>query len=102
MPPNIIFATPRKNVQGHANGSVHVVIEAASLENDYMTINSFGLGAANVRLLLKRNPREKLSNVIPNEDLPKLVILSERNEESVKLFLSVHSGSKIFSKLSYM
>ena len=39
-------------------------------------------------LILKWNRKQKVNNGAPIDDLPRLVILSGRTEESVKLFLN--------------
>ncbi|XP_011684681.1 PREDICTED: fatty acid synthase-like [Wasmannia auropunctata] len=57
------------------------------LKNGYIGISSFGFGGANAHMLLKWNQKQKV-NSTPNDDLPRLVILSGRTKESVKLFLN--------------
>ncbi|KYN04769.1 Fatty acid synthase [Cyphomyrmex costatus] len=88
VPPNINFTSPRKNIDALLNGSVCVVQEPMPIKNGYIGINSFGFGGANAHMLLKWNRKQKVNNGTPNNDLPRLVILSGRTEESVKLFLN--------------
>jgi len=68
------------------------------LQNGYVGINNFGFGGSNAHVLLKWNDKLKINNGAPNDDLPRLVVLSGRTEESVKLFLNDVSVdfSKIF------
>ncbi|XP_011066826.1 PREDICTED: fatty acid synthase-like, partial [Acromyrmex echinatior] len=58
------------------------------LKNGCVGINCYGFGGSNAHMLLKWNPKQKINNGAPNDDLPRLVILSGRTEESVKLFLN--------------
>jgi len=55
--------------------------------NGYIGINSFGFGGANAHMLLKWNLKQKV-NGKSNDNLPRLVTLSGRTEESVKLFIN--------------
>ncbi|XP_036143017.1 fatty acid synthase-like [Monomorium pharaonis] len=88
VPPNINYTTPRNDIDALMNGTVCVVQEPMPLKNGYIGISSFGFGGANVHALLKWNHKQKINNGLPNDDLPRLVILSGRTEESVKLFLN--------------
>ncbi|XP_018317046.1 fatty acid synthase, partial [Mycetomoellerius zeteki] len=88
VPPNINYTSPRNDIDALINGTVRVIQEPMSLQNGYVGINSFGFGGSNVHVLLKWNDKLKINNGIPNDDLPRLVLLSGRTEESVKLFLN--------------
>ncbi|XP_036142985.1 fatty acid synthase-like [Monomorium pharaonis] len=88
IPSNINYTTPRNDIDALMNGSVCVVQEPMPLKNGYIGISSFGFGGANVHALLKWNHKQKNYNGLPNDDLPRLVILSGSTEESVKLFLN--------------
>jgi len=87
VPPNINYTSPRSDIEALINGTVRVVTEPMPLKNGYIGINSFGFGGSNAHTLLKWN-RKKINNKAPNDDLPRLVILSGRTEESVMLFLN--------------
>ncbi|XP_036143549.1 fatty acid synthase-like [Monomorium pharaonis] len=88
VPPNINYTTPRNDIDALINGTIRVVEKPMPLKNGYIGISSFGFGGANVHTLLKWNDKQKINNGLPNDDLPRLVILSGRTEESVKLFLN--------------
>ncbi|KYN28029.1 Fatty acid synthase [Trachymyrmex cornetzi] len=88
VPPNINYTTPRKDIDALINNSVCVVQKPLPLKNGYIGINSFGFGGSIAHTLLKWNNKLKINNGAPNDDLPRLVILSGRTEESVKLFLN--------------
>ncbi|XP_036142705.1 fatty acid synthase-like isoform X1 [Monomorium pharaonis] len=88
VPPNINYTTPRNDIDALVNGTVRVVKKPLPLKNGYIGISSFGFGGANVHALLKWNYKQKINNGLPNDDLPRLVILSGRSKKSVKLFLN--------------
>lgn len=88
VPPNINYTSPRDDIDALKNGIVRVVDESMPLKNGYIGINSFGFGGANAHMLLKWNLKQKVNNGAPSDDLPRLVILSGRTEESVKMFLN--------------
>jgi len=58
------------------------------ITNGYIGINSKGFGGANAHMLLKWNLKQKVNYGKSNDDLPRLVILSGRTEDSVKLFIN--------------
>lgn len=87
IPPNLHYKRPRKGVKALEEGRLKVVSEVTPWEGGYMGINSFGFGGANCHIVLKSNPNQKINNSLPADDLPRLVILSGRTEEAVKVFL---------------
>jgi len=95
VPPNINYTCPRSDIDALINGTVRVVTEPMKLKSGYIGINSFGFGGTNAHALLKWNLK-KINNRAPNDDLPRLVILSGRTEESVILFLN--DVSKYFKR----
>ncbi|XP_036142716.1 fatty acid synthase-like [Monomorium pharaonis] len=88
FPPNINYTSPRHDIEALLNGTVRVVEEPMPIKNGYICLNSFGFGGSNAHVLLKWNDKQKIKDRVTNDDLPKLVILSGRTEESVKLFLN--------------
>ncbi|XP_036138949.1 fatty acid synthase-like [Monomorium pharaonis] len=88
VPPNINYTSPRNDIDALINGTICVVKEPMPLKNGFIGINSFGFGGANAHMLLKWNSKQKINNRATNDDLPRLVILSGRTEESVKIFLN--------------
>ncbi|XP_018311540.1 fatty acid synthase [Mycetomoellerius zeteki] len=88
VPPNINYTSPRKDIDALLNGSICVIQERMPIKNGYVGISCYGFGGSNAHMLLKWNPKQKINNGAPNDGLPRLVILSGRTEESVKLFLN--------------
>ncbi|XP_039304084.1 fatty acid synthase [Solenopsis invicta] len=87
VPPNVNYTSARKDIDALINGTVRVVEEPMPIKNGFIGISGFGFGGSNAHMLLKWNPKQK-SNRATDDDLPRLVILSGRTKESVKLFLN--------------
>lgn len=51
-------------------------------------INSFGFGGANCHVLLNWNTKNKINNGLPEDDLPRLVLVSGRTQEAVNVILN--------------
>ncbi|XP_043668271.1 fatty acid synthase-like [Vespula pensylvanica] len=88
IPPNINCTQPRKSVKAFTEGRIKVVTEKTPLDGEYIAINSFGFGGANAHILLKSNPKIKINNGLPNDDLPRLVAVSGRTEAAVETILN--------------
>lgn len=78
IPPNINFSTPRRDIKGLLEGRLSVVADKTPLDGDLIGLNSFGFGGANAHVLLRRNPKEKVNQGIPTDDIPRLVTISGR------------------------
>ncbi|XP_050524285.1 fatty acid synthase [Daktulosphaira vitifoliae] len=88
IPPNINFHTPRKDITAFYNGRIKVVADKTSWKGGLVGINSFGFGGANCHVLLESNPKNKINNGLPDDDLPRLVAVSGRTEEAVSVILN--------------
>lgn len=51
------------------------------------SLNNFGIGGANGHVLLDSNHKMKINNGSPDDDLPRLVLVSGRTEEAVNFML---------------
>lgn len=67
---------------------LQVVTEPIPWEGGLAGVNSFGFGGANCHVLLSSNPKLKVNNGLPADDLPRLVVTSGRTEEAVDVVLS--------------
>ncbi|EFN62855.1 Fatty acid synthase, partial [Camponotus floridanus] len=88
IPPNINFTQPRKGVKAFDEGRICVVNTATQWKPGFVGINSFGFGGANCHILLQSNLKQKVNGGAPNDDLPRLVIVSGRTEQAVDLLLN--------------
>lgn len=53
----------------------------------FIGVNSFGFGGANVHVLLRRCSKLKADEGIPRDELPRLVCISGRTEDSIHSIL---------------
>ncbi|XP_018362103.1 PREDICTED: fatty acid synthase [Trachymyrmex cornetzi] len=87
IPCNLHFNRPREGLKALEDGRMKVVTESIPWEGTYSGISSFGFGGANCHIVLKSHPKNKINNGAPSDDLPRLVTVSGRTEDSVKVFL---------------
>ncbi|XP_012541735.1 fatty acid synthase [Monomorium pharaonis] len=87
IPPNLHYSRPREGFKALTDGRLKVVTELTPWNGGLMGINSFGFGGANCHIILKSNSKKKINNGAPNDDLPRLVAVSGRTEDSVNVFL---------------
>ncbi|KAJ8919478.1 hypothetical protein NQ315_002099 [Exocentrus adspersus] len=89
IPPNIHYNKSRAEIKGLVEGRLRVVTEKTPFEDDrgLVGVNSFGFGGGNCHVLLRWNPKTKVNNGLPKDNLPRLVCLSARTEEGVTSLL---------------
>ncbi|XP_011872608.1 PREDICTED: fatty acid synthase-like [Vollenhovia emeryi] len=87
IPANLHYKTPNPNIPGLNEGRIRVVDEATSWNGGLVGVNAFGFGGANAHILLRSNPKPKLSPLLNAELLPRLVTVSGRTEEAVHTLL---------------
>jgi len=87
IPPNLHFNRPREGLKALEDGRIKVVTELTPWKGSYAGISSFGFGGANCHIVLKSHSKNKINNGAPSDDLPRLVTVSGRTEDSVKVFL---------------
>jgi fatty acid synthase len=88
IPPNINFKKHRSGIKAFENGTLRVVTEPTIWKPGLVGINSFGFGGSNVHVLLRCNQKEKVNKGIPDDHLPRLVVMSGRTEQAVESFLN--------------
>lgn len=71
-----------------------MVTDKEPLSGGLIGVNSFGFGGANCHILLKWNEKEKVNGGAPKDDIPRLVAISGRTEEAVKIILDKVSFEK--------
>ncbi|XP_012229663.2 fatty acid synthase [Linepithema humile] len=87
IPANLHFESPNPNIPGLLEGRLKVVDKATPWNGGIIGINSFGFGGANAHVVLRSNPKPKLSPVLDTELLPRLVAVSGRTQEAVHTLL---------------
>ncbi|XP_039312737.1 fatty acid synthase [Solenopsis invicta] len=87
LTPTIYFNSPRKELSAIIEGRIKIITEPTEWQVGYVAVNSFGFGGANCHVLLKANPKQKINNGASNDDLPRLVAVSGRTEEAVRIIL---------------
>ncbi|XP_015515781.2 fatty acid synthase [Neodiprion lecontei] len=88
IPPNLNFKRPREGVTALEDGRIQVITELTPWDGGYVGVNSFGFGGANAHILLESHSKKKINNGQPEDDLPRLVVVSGRTEEAVTTILN--------------
>lgn len=83
--PNINVTEIRSDIEAFAEKRIRVVTEVEELSGPYISMNSFGLGGANIHALFRGNLKKKINQGIPSDDLDRLVVWSGRTENSVNV-----------------
>ncbi|XP_001605700.1 fatty acid synthase [Nasonia vitripennis] len=83
IPPQINYTRAREEINDILDERIKIVTEPTPWKGGYAGVNSFGFGGANCHILLKSNPKEKVNNGAPQDDLPRLVLVSGRSDEAV-------------------
>ncbi|CAG9811694.1 unnamed protein product [Chironomus riparius] len=80
---NLHLKKIRSGIPAFEEGRINVVDEVLDFNGSLIGINSFGVGGANVHLLLQAHDKEKVHDGIPADDLPRMVLWSGRTEEAI-------------------
>ncbi|XP_014215720.1 fatty acid synthase [Copidosoma floridanum] len=86
IPPNLHYTSPNMEIPALSDGSIKVISEPTSWNGGLAAVNSFGFGGANAHLLLRSNPKPKVSPVLEGS-VPKMLVVSGRTEEAVGFLL---------------
>ncbi|XP_012261752.1 fatty acid synthase [Athalia rosae] len=86
IPGNLHFNSPNLDIPALSDGRLKVVDKATPWNGGLVAVNSFGFGGANAHIVLRSNPKPKLSPVL-DVKLPKIVAVSGRTQEAVSSFL---------------
>ncbi|KAJ8688225.1 hypothetical protein QAD02_024020, partial [Eretmocerus hayati] len=86
IPGNLHFSSPNTDIPALSDGRIQVVSKNTPWKGGLVGVNSFGFGGANAHVVLRSNPKPKLSPVL-NSGVPKVVAVSGRTEEAVAALL---------------
>lgn len=86
IPQNLHYKNPNMDIPALSDGRIKVVDQNTPWNGGLVAINSFGFGGANAHVVLRSNPKPKLSPML-DLSLPKLVSVSGRTEEAVGVLL---------------
>lgn len=81
--PNINVTEIRSDIEAFAEKRIRVVTEVEELNGPYISMNSFGLGGANVHALFRGNLKKKVKQGVPIDDLDRMVVWSGRTDHAV-------------------
>ena len=87
LAPNLHLKKLRSGIPAFEEGRIKVVNEVQDFDGSLIGINAFGVGGANVHLLLQAHGKEKINGGIPADNLPGMVLWSGRTEEAVNTIL---------------
>ena len=81
--PNLNLNNLRDDCAAFNEERIKVVTSVEDFEGEFIGLNSFGVLGANAHVLLKRNPKEKINRGLPEDDLPRLLLLPGRTEDAI-------------------
>ena len=87
IPGNLHYSVPNPDLPALIDGRLQVVDRATPWKGGLVAVNSFGFGGANAHVILRSNPKPKISPVL-NVPVRKIVTVSGRTEEAVKFLLN--------------
>jgi len=89
IPANLHFNIPNPDIPALKEERIRVITKNTPWNGGLIAINSFGFGGANAHLILRSNPKVKLSPILDTTKLlPSLVLVSGRTEEAVHILLN--------------
>ncbi|OXU27064.1 hypothetical protein TSAR_016519 [Trichomalopsis sarcophagae] len=88
IPPNLHYDKPNSKALGLKEGRIRIPTEMTSWSGEYYSVNTTAISGVFLNALLKPSKIEKKNNGVPDDDLPRLVIVSSRTEESISSLLN--------------
>lgn len=92
IPANLHFESPNTSIPALNDGRLKVVAKNEPWKGGLVAINSFGFGGANAHIILKSNPKPRVT--WPTDPLPRLIAVSGRTQEAVDVFLNKISSQQ--------
>lgn len=86
IPGNLHFKTPNPDIPALLDGRIKIVDQNTPWNGGLVALNSFGFGGANGHVVLRSNPKPKLSPILDSH-LPMMITVSGRTEEAVETLL---------------
>lgn len=86
IPQNLHFEAPNVDIPGLHDGRLKVVSKNTPWNGGIVAVNSFGFGGANAHIVLRSNPKPKMS--WPTGPIPRIIGVSGRTEQAVTNFLT--------------
>lgn len=87
IPPNLHFKKPQIGMKAIEEGRIRIISETEPWNGGYAGMSALGFGGANGHVLVKSHDKEKINGGSPNDDLPRLVMISGRTEDAVNHLL---------------
>lgn len=87
IPANLNYEKPNCNAVNLKEGRVTVATDLTPWDGVYSCVNTLSNCGAFGSIILKSHNIEKKNDGVPEDDVPRLAIVSGRTEEAVKTFL---------------
>lgn len=88
IPPNLNYETPNSKAKCLENGKLEVLTEMTPWTGRHSAVHTISITGTVATMILKTPNIEKKNDGIPDDDLPRLVVVSGRSEEAVETILS--------------
>lgn len=97
IPPNLHYNSPNPDIDALMENRIKVVDKLTTWSGNYAAINAISFGGTFIHAILKayRNPKTPIKS-IPQDDLPRLLVASGRNEAAIEHIFSTVSLFFIF------
>ncbi|XP_014236983.1 fatty acid synthase-like [Trichogramma pretiosum] len=102
IPPNLHYEEPNSQAAGLQAGRQEVVTELTPWTGQYSSINTTSTVGVFSNVLLKSPNIEKKNDGVPEDDIPRLVIVSGRTEEAIATMLDFVEGRPVDVELLQM
>ncbi|XP_022181594.1 fatty acid synthase-like [Myzus persicae] len=88
LPPNLHYNIPNPDIPALVDGRLTVVENVVPWDGGIVAVNSFGVGGANGHCLMKSYTQQKKEQQVLEEQLPRLVAVSARNESALNYMIN--------------
>ncbi|XP_015185811.1 PREDICTED: fatty acid synthase-like [Polistes dominula] len=103
IPPNLHYNEPPKDVKCLQDGRVKVVTKPTPwVDGDYAALNTSSLNGVFSHIILKRNSKGKKKRDLRSNNMPRLFVISCRNQEMISSIFNVLQQNKGDDELSQL